>query len=169
MEATYAPRPSEQFNVPKPGFTLRYSLEPTFCDRVLYQSLADYLIGRYDPLLSPRVFSHRYAGERNKYIFCNVVGAWKAYVDTVKAELSGTTKILLATDIQNFFECITIADIKKALLELVPQQNRELRAAIDFVESILKLWSPYKWHGSRRTGMRLGSLRTFCFTRLTTR
>lgn len=92
--SSYVPTSAEQFNIPKSGFTLRYSLEPSLYDRLLYQALADNLINLFDPLLNDRVFSFRGTKLRDKYIFRPSVDAWLDFVRTVKAELDGTTKVL---------------------------------------------------------------------------
>ena len=48
------------YDVPKRSLGLRYTLEIDFYDRFLYQAICSYLIPYFDPLLSHRVFSHRY-------------------------------------------------------------------------------------------------------------
>ncbi len=95
---------AEQFNLPKHGFTLRYSLETSIYDKVLYQALIDKLIVEYDALLSPRVLSHRLSSSpKSVYIFKHGIEAWKRHLTAVKAELTGTRKVLLVTDIQNYY------------------------------------------------------------------
>lgn len=56
------------YDVPKANHGLRYSLKTDFYDRFLYQAICSYLIKHYDPLLSNRVFSHRYNKYRDKII-----------------------------------------------------------------------------------------------------
>ena len=60
---------AEQFNLPKAGFILRYSLETFIYDRLLYQAIADKLIEEYDQLLCSRTYSHRLRLGEGVFIF----------------------------------------------------------------------------------------------------
>jgi retron-type reverse transcriptase len=114
----YIPENRYVLDVPKKGFTLRYSLETNIFDRIFYHGLAHYLIPFFDPLLSPRALSHRYAdsGDRqNKYIFKHPIEQWKSFKGYIFDELE-RNPVLLVTDVQNYFENIQIAKVT-ALLE----------------------------------------------------
>lgn len=135
---------SEQFNLPKQSFTLRYSLETSVFDRVLYQALADKLIEQYDPLLDTRVASHRLSTRDKRYMFHNGVEAWKSHIDAVKAELDNTSHVLLVTDISNYFECISIDELENSLRRAEPAKHPHISAYIGILIDLLRQWSPYK-------------------------
>ncbi|MFA5197859.1 MAG: RNA-directed DNA polymerase [Patescibacteria group bacterium] len=150
----YFPAKSEQYNIPKKGFTLRYSLETTIHDRLLYHGAANYLIRFYDKLLSPSVFSHRWTKKpKNKYMFLNAPSQWTKFEDAAKTKLRKKTDVLLVSDIQNFYENIRISDIQKALIDELPNlclgktQVRRIQKTVEIISRLLRAWTPYKKHG----------------------
>lgn len=144
----YTPTSSELFNIPKSNFSLRYSLETNVYDRIVYQGIADALIPHFDPCLSDHVFSHRFAGGEDKYMFKNAITAFQAYTETVREALEGTTKVLVATDCQNFYECLQLEDLINLLLMLADEKGLDTeKRLIKYLQPMLKTWSPYQTHG----------------------
>jgi len=121
----YIPEDRFVLNVPKKGFTLRYSLETNIFDRIFYHGLAHYLIPFFDPLLSPRALSHRYADSgyrQGEYIFKHPIEQWKIFKGYILDELD-RNPILLVTDVQNYFENIEIAKVIELLEHNLSQIN----------------------------------------------
>jgi hypothetical protein len=142
------------YNIPKQGFVLRYALETSVLDRLIYQGLADHLIKFSDRHLNTSVFSHRWSRKPgSKYLFMNLIESWKQFQDAVRGSLSSKTPWLLVTDIQNYFENIRISDVEESLnlllsqSKLQPADNKISQQAIKLVGRMLKKWSPYKKHG----------------------
>lgn len=133
---------AEQFNLPKPGFTLRYSLQTYIFDRLLYQAVVDHLIELYDPLLSPRCYSNRLRLGRGPYIFQDGVGSWRNFIQDVSVELESGKKVLLVTDIQNYFECIDISTLEKILRSSSCAKEAKTGNFISIMIGLLKKWSP---------------------------
>ena len=142
----YIPEKRYVLNVPKKGFTLRYSLETNIFDRIFYHGIAHYLIPFFDPLLSPRALSHRYAdsGYRHgKYIFKHPIEQWKTFEGFVRDELE-RHPVLLVTDVQNYFENIQIAKVIALLENSLSQINASeadkgrIRYVIDRLAIFLK-------------------------------
>ncbi|WP_219625473.1 hypothetical protein, partial [Vibrio parahaemolyticus] len=68
------------YDVPKRALGLRYTLETDFYDRFLYQAICTYLIPYFDPLLSNRVFSHRFNKHgKKKYLFKHRIELWNTF------------------------------------------------------------------------------------------
>ena len=134
-------------NVPKPNFTLRYGLETSISDRVLYHGLTSYLIPLYDPLLPWSVFSHRYNKDHKpeKYLFKRGVKAWVDFVGNVKAATE-SNDVLLSTDLTNYFDNIEISVLKQVLIDLIPNldvdpaQHQEIIACIEALFNCLQKW-----------------------------
>jgi hypothetical protein len=150
----YLPSISEQFNIPKQGFSLRYSLETNIYDRIVYQHIIDYLIPHYDNLLPECAFSHRWnKGKQKDYIFKQPIDQWKEFELSVKYEMENTHNVLLVCDILNFYENIHIDDIKNMFesnLNLLNAPNKEserIIKAVDLLTRLLRKWTPYKDHG----------------------
>lgn len=138
--APYRPQLAELFDLPKAGFTLRYSLESSFQDRVLYQALADVLIEHYDPLLLPNVCSHRHRGSDRWYMYHHPVSAWKKFNNEVESELRVGSRVLLCADIHNYFENINL-DLLRATLQERVGGEFYLFKVIEFLVKLLETWS----------------------------
>lgn len=146
--------PSERIllNVPKPRFTLRYSLEQDFKDRLVYQGLGLYLAEKYDGIMSRRILSHRlnkeeFEKKRYKYLFLNSIEQWKKFEGYVRYELNKSKGTLLITDLQNYYETIAIKDIKATLKKYLATVSKnitdkeEITYVIEILDNCLKEWS----------------------------
>ncbi|MFH2108722.1 MAG: RNA-directed DNA polymerase [Chrysiogenia bacterium] len=146
----YKAKEKEIFQLPKADFTLRYSLETNYYDRIMYLCLALPLMRLFDPLLNNRVYSHRFLGDK-KYLFLNPVKQWQKFEGIVRSEAQGKT--VLFTDIQNFFENIRISllksDLEKCLYDEKPETTVLIntRFIIDRLEECLENWSYDKTRG----------------------
>lgn len=111
---TYIPNDRFIYDVPKSNLGLRYSLETDFYDRFLYQAICSFLLPYYDPLISNRVFSHRYNPNRSKekYIFKNRIELWNTFEGITKLGVIDDN-FLLVTDLLNYFEHISIKNIER--------------------------------------------------------
>ncbi|MCK4546147.1 MAG: RNA-directed DNA polymerase [Candidatus Eisenbacteria sp.] len=138
-------RRSEVFNVPKVGFTLRYALQGMFSERVFYQALVDAIAPLYDPLLDPRVYSCRIRSGRSDYMFCPPVVAWRDFIADARETLSSRRGVLLKTDIQNYYESISIGLLASELLRIGPK--RTVQETVDTTQQLLLQWCPYGDHG----------------------
>jgi len=151
----YIPSVSNQYNIPKKGFTLRYSLETNIFDRLVYQGIVDILIDSLDEGIPSCVYSHRKSRAKNsKYIFQNPIEAWKDFQLHLTSELKKSpSKVLLVTDIQNFFENIQLKDIRKSILRISKNlmlgkpKERKIKAATTLIIRLLKKWSFSEAHG----------------------
>lgn len=151
----------ELFNLPKKGFTIRYALELPFRDRFLYHALISQLIPSYDKLFSPRVLSHRYnsrKGRPDKYLYKHPIEQWKTYENYVRSSLESTAedegkKVLLETDLANYFENIRINDVIRILrsrvndLDINESQLSLTKRIIDELEKLLPEWCFHLKHG----------------------
>ena len=153
-EIKYSGHEAYQYNIPKPGFSLRYALETSLWDRLIYQGIAGYLINFCDRHLNTNVFSHRWSRKPDgRYLFNHQIEAWKKFQNSVKVNLTPTTPWLLVTDVQNYFENIRIEDVKSSLTllmaqsKLTPAEDKIAKRAVNVICSLLKKWSPYKRHG----------------------
>jgi len=142
----YIPGGRYVLNVPKKGFTLRYSLETNIFDRIFYHGIAHYLIPFFDPLLSQISLSHRYADSGNRhgeYIFKHPIEQWKTFEGFVRDELD-RNPVLLVTDVQNYFENIQISKLIDLLIKSLSQINASIadkgriRHVINLLENFLK-------------------------------
>lgn len=143
-----------QYNIPKQGFALRYALEMSLWDRIVYQAIVKYLIKFCDRHLSTSVFSHRWTRNPNsKYIFNPAVPAWKAFQDSIKINLTTDKPWLVVTDVQNYFENIRIRDVEICLNRVLSQSRlgsedtRLTGNAVRVLCRMLTKWTPYKTHG----------------------
>jgi hypothetical protein len=141
-------------DIPKKGLGIRYSLETDFYDRFIYQAICSFLIKHYDPLLSHRALGHRYNKESkdNRYLFKNRIDLWTTFEGvTFTAFKDG--KVLLATDLINYFENISIESIRVAFegkLDKVKGNGKErfqIRNAIGTLCDLLSRWSFSDRHG----------------------
>ena len=150
----YLPGDKQVYDVPKTAHGLRYTLETDFYDRFLYQAICSYLIKYYDPLLSNRIFSHRYSKYRSKekYIFKNRIELWQTFQGLSQLAIhDGDT--LLITDLINYFEHISINSIENAFLTLLPDvrasgsEKNKIRSAVYTLRRLLEKWCFNNSHG----------------------
>lgn len=141
-------------NIPKKGYGERYGLETDFFDRFVYQAICSFLIPFYDPLLGHRVLSYRYepAPINPKYLFKNKIDRWFTF-EGVTLTFRKSRRHLLVTDLSNFFENVSRAQIIKALEQLVPDlaatgpEKLQIRNAIATLDRLLSQWTFSGDHG----------------------
>jgi len=147
-QGRYVASRSTLFNLPKPNFTLRYSLEMSIQDRMLYQGAASYLMPYFDPCLNWKVFSHRYENDRSseRGVFKPHVEAWKSFIGGVRAALPAN-KVLVTTDISNYYEHIEISRLSDTFKDLLPEisaapeQKGRVRDCLERLFEWLAQWS----------------------------
>ncbi len=141
----YKPRKALHFDIPKPGFTIRYSSETDIVDRVIYQAIVDLIADDLDKRHSGRIYSHRINREREneKYFFRYAVEEWKKFIVDTSLELSSNNNVLLLTDLTNFYENIAIKDLKDVLDLFTPSDSNEVeyKACTELLKVILENWS----------------------------
>lgn len=141
-------------NIPKKGYGERYGLETDFFDRFVYQAICSFLIPFYDPLLGHRVLSYRFepAPLNAKYLFKNKIDRWFTF-EGVTLTFRKSGHHLLATDLSNFFENISRAQIIRALEQAVPDlvatgpEKLQIRNAIATLDRLLTQWTFSRDHG----------------------
>ncbi|WP_197724828.1 RNA-directed DNA polymerase [Aeromonas veronii] len=151
---SYIPSDRYIYDVPKSNLGLRYSLETDFYDRFLYQGICSFLLPYYDPLISNRVFSHRYNANRSKekYIFKNRIELWNTFEGITKLGITDDN-FLLVTDLLNYFEHISIKNIEYAFINLLPKVKAsgkiksKIRSAINTLCRLLHKWCFNDLHG----------------------
>lgn len=144
----YVPARRDLLNIPKPNFTLRYALETGLSDRALYHGFAAFLIPFFDRLIPWYVFSHRYnyRHPNERYMFQRAIPAWQDFVGAVRSAVDGD-KVLLSTDIANYFENISLSYLKQKLLEMIPEveasgaDKADIRSHIDLLFGCLEAWT----------------------------
>ena len=141
------------YDVPKRALGLRYTLEIDFYDRFLYQAICTYLIPYFDPLLSNRVFSHRYNKHgKKKYLFKHRIELWNTYENISHLALTDE-KTLLVTDLLNYFEQISIDAIENAFVGMIGDINatgsekNNIRSAVSTLRVLLEKWCYNDRHG----------------------
>ena len=106
----FVPEGRTELNIPKPGFSLRYSLDTSLLDRLYYQALVGYLVPFYDALLPNQVLSHRYAGSGHRsgrYLFKNPIEQWKFFQGFTEQEARSEGKpVILATIVDPNFRTV---------------------------------------------------------------
>lgn len=141
-------------NIPKKGYGERYGLETDFFDRFVYQAICSFLIPFYDRLLGHRVLSYRYEGapQNPKYLFKNKIGRWFTF-EGVTLTFVRAKRYLLVTDLSNFFENVSRAQITAALERAIPEieatgpEKLQIRNAIGTLDRLLKQWTFSRDHG----------------------
>ena len=110
----FVPGERSVFNIPKPNYTLRYGLETSISDRVLYNSIAAFLLPFYDPLIPWSVFSQRHASNdpSGRYLFKRAIPAWNDFLGVVRTQVNPQAT-LLSTDVSNYFENIDLQILKE--------------------------------------------------------
>ncbi|QMW13685.1 RNA-directed DNA polymerase [Pseudoalteromonas sp. MT33b] len=152
-QGEYKPGHRTMYDVPKRSLGLRYSLETDFYDRFLYQAICTYLIPFFDPILSHRVFSHRYNKHgREKYLFKHRIELWNTFENISYTALEDD-KTLLITDLLNYFEQISIEAIEHAFIEMMSEidasgaEKNNIRSAINTLKVLLQKWCYNDRHG----------------------
>ena len=141
-------------NIPKKGYGERYGLETDFFDRFVYQAVCSFLIPFYDPLLSHRVLSYRYepAPLNPKYLFKNKIKRWFTF-EGVTLTFRKSGRHLLVTDLSNFFENVSRAQIIRVLeqavadIEATGPEKLQIRNAIATLDRLLRQWTFSRDHG----------------------
>lgn len=141
-------------NIPKKGYGERYGLETDFFDRFIYQSICSFLIPYYDRLLGHRVLSYRYDPnpQNPKYLFKPKISRWFTF-EGVTLTFVRSEKFLLVTDISNFFENISRAQIVTELERAIPDiqatgpEKLQIRNAIRTLDKLLEQWTFSGSHG----------------------
>jgi len=141
-------------NIPKKGYGERYGLETDFFDRFVYQAICSFLIPFYDRLLSHRVLSYRYnpAPQSPKYLFKNKIDRWFTF-EGVTLTFVRSGRYLLVTDLSNFFENISRAQVTSALERAIPEisatgpEKLQIRNAIGTLDRLLEQWTFNGDHG----------------------
>jgi len=141
------------YDVPKRALGLRYTLELDFYDRFLYQAICTYLIPYFDPLLSNRVFSHRYNKHgKKKYLFKHRIELWSTFENISHLALT-EDKTLLVTDLLNYFEQISIDAVENAFIGMISDINasgsekNNIRSAVSTLRALLEKWCYNDRHG----------------------
>jgi retron-type reverse transcriptase len=134
----YTPQPAVEVNVPKSGFTVRYSLEQCIADRIIYQALADSL-DHLDAALAPPIYGFRIRPGRGGETFLPKVQAWMDFNNTVRLRLRDRQGVLLVTDVQNFYEGIWHTE----LLADIERLGKTSAAHRRLLQRMLNAWSRY--------------------------
>lgn len=149
----YKPGHKAVYDVPKRSLGLRYTLEIDFYDRFLYQAICSYLIPYFDPLLSNRVFSHRYNKYgKEKYLFKHRIELWNTFENISHLALVDD-KTLLVTDLLNYFEQISIDAIENAFVTMISDidaagaEKNNIRSAVSTLRVLLEKWCYSERHG----------------------
>lgn len=135
-------------NVPKPDFTIRAALEAGLIDRAVYHAVCSYLSNWFDPLIPWFVFSHRknITNPDGRYMFRRGIPAWNDFTEVVRASLR-PGKVLLTTDLTNYFDNINITKLRDQMLQLIPQieasaaEKNTIRSQTSFLFQCLKNWT----------------------------
>ena len=132
-------------DIPKPGFTIIYSTETNIIDRVIYQALVDVIAEDLDKLHSNNIYSHRLNTKRTdeKYFFRYAVEEWKKFIADTELELEiDDNNVLLLTDLSNFYENISIKDLKDVFELFDPKNEKtsDYRMSVNMLISILTQW-----------------------------
>ena len=134
--------PTESLNIPKNGFVIRSAREMFIYERVLYQALVDNLIEEYDPLLRSAVYSHRLRSGGRDFIFQNTIEAWKSFNDDADALMDSDEKVVVVTDIQNYYQCIHYHRLCDQLQEDEPNSGGSFQNTILRLRQLLHGWNP---------------------------
>ncbi len=141
-------------NIPKKGYGERYGLETDFFDRFIYQAICSFLIPYFDKLLSHRILSYRYDPRPlgPKYLFKPKISKWFTF-EGVTLTFIRSEKYLLVTDLSNFFENISraqlISELERAILDIqaTGPEKLQIRNAIRTLDKLLEQWTYSGSHG----------------------
>lgn len=150
----YCGTPRVLRNIPKKGYGERYGLETDFFDRFIYQAICSFLIPYFDKLLSHRVLSYRYDPKPvdHKYLFKPKINKWFTF-EGVTLTFVKSEKYLLVTDLSNFFENISRAQLIFELERAIPDiqatgpEKLQIRNAIRTLDKLLEQWTYSGSHG----------------------
>lgn len=151
QQKKYSPSNALHFDIPKPGFTIRYSSETNFIDRLVYQACIDKIAEELDKIHSNSIYSHRvntnWTDKTDKYLFKYPVEEWNKFLMDAKIELEKPeNEVLLITDLSNYYESISIIDLKKTLnfqidnLNLSEQEKKEFKKISIQIYQLLDRW-----------------------------
>lgn len=144
----YEPSSALHFDIPKPGFTIRYSSETNILDRLMYQACVDLIAPDLDKIHSGSIYSHRINSDwGSKYLFKYAVDEWNKFLTDTKMELDkDANEVLLITDLSNYYESISIKDLINTLnfqisnLPLDAEREKEFKKVSNQLHKLL-----YKW------------------------
>lgn len=144
----YEPGGSLHFDIPKPGFTIRYSSETHIIDRLIFQACVDKLGPELDKIHSGAVYSHRINSDKNdKYFFRYAVEEWNKFLSDTQIELDKEeNEVLLITDLSNYYESISIKDLINTLnfqidqLILDSSIQKDLKKVSSQIHKLLDRW-----------------------------
>lgn len=148
QNSIYIARPALHFDIPKPGYTIRYSTETNIIDRLMYQACVDVIANDLDRIHSGSVYSHRINQEwGTKYFFRYAVDEWNKFLTDTKIELDKEeNEVLLVTDLSNYYESISINDLIKTLefqienLGLSDEKEKEFKKVATQLKNLLITW-----------------------------
>lgn len=144
----YQPNPALHFDIPKPGFTIRYSTETNLIDRIVYQGCIDIIAPHLDKIHSPSVYSHRVNTDRSsKHLFKYAVEEWNKFLTDASLELEDQeNEVLLVTDLSNYYESISTVDLYNTLkfqinnLEIKDELKPNLLKVAELLKKLLQSW-----------------------------
>lgn len=144
----YEPSPALHFDIPKPGYTVRYSSETNIIDRLIYQACVDFIAPELDKIHTAAVYSHRVNSDwGNKYFFKYAVEEWNKFLSDTKIELDKEeNEVLLITDLSNYYESISIKDLINTLnfqienLNIEPEKKIEFKKVSSQLHKLLYNW-----------------------------
>lgn len=144
----YEPGPAVHFDIPKPGFTIRYSSETNIIDRLIYQACVDFIAHELDKIHSASIYSHRTNTDwGNKYFFKYAVDEWNQFLSDTRLELDKEeNEVLLITDLSNYYESISIKDLNNTLnfqienLKISPKRKKEFKKVSSQLNRLLSNW-----------------------------
>jgi hypothetical protein len=144
----YEPSPALHFDIPKPGYTIRYSSETNIIDRLIYQACVDFIAPELDKIHSASIYSHRVNSDwGNKYFFRYAVDEWNKFLSDTKIELDKEeNEVLLITDLSNYYESISIKDLNNILnfqienLTIDQKRKKDFKKVSSQLNRLLSNW-----------------------------
>lgn len=144
----YKASPALHFDIPKPGYSVRYSSETNIIDRLIYQACVDVIANDLDKIHSESIYSHRINQDwGTKYFFRYAVDEWNKFLIDTKIELDkDENEVLLITDLSNYYESISIHDLISTLtfqienLGLSEEKEVEYKKVANQLKSLLSTW-----------------------------
>ncbi len=144
----YKASPALHFDIPKPGYAIRYSSETNIIDRLIYQACVDIIALDLDKIHSESVYSHRVNNEwGSKYFFRYAVDEWNKFLTDTQIELDKEeNEVLLVTDLSNYYESISINDLINTLnflienIGLSDEKEREFKKVSLQLKELLSTW-----------------------------
>lgn len=107
----YDPDRSELYAVPKEGFTTRKALQFNLIDRIVYQSVTDYIARELDKkVIENNIYSARYnynSASNFEYFFNHSVELWRKFQYQIHDRLTDENPYLVVADITNFYDNIS--------------------------------------------------------------